>query len=102
MINGQIKGENWIKIKNLKKNTLATSRGEMEGLTSSAALEASVVSTEIGSFWGTADEGFVGAELNVWDNSSAPRADWDTMVENYEETRLEVEYQFEKRRNCFT
>jgi len=38
------------KIKNFEKNILAASGGEMEGLTSSAVSEASVVSTEIGSF----------------------------------------------------
>jgi len=56
----------------------------MEGLTSSAVLEASVVSTEVGSSWGSADEGLVDAESNAWDNSSAPRTDWDAMVDNCE------------------
>ena len=46
-------------------DTLAASGGEMEGLSSSPVLEASVVSTEIGSFWGSADEGLVGADLNA-------------------------------------
>ena len=68
----------------------------MEGLTSSAILEASVVSTKVGSSWGSTDEGLVGAESNAWDNSSAPRADQDAMFDNWEETGLEVEYQFEK------
>ena len=68
----------------------------MEGLTSSAALEASVVSTKTSSFWGSADQGSVDADLNAWDSSSAPRVDWDTMFDNCEETGLEVEYQFEK------
>ena len=72
----------------------------MEGFSSSIVLEASVGSTKIGSFWGSADEGLVGAESNALDNSSAPRADWDAMVDNYEETGLEVEYQFEKRMDC--
>ena len=79
------KGENWIKIKNFEKNTLAASGGEMEGLTSSAILEASVVSTKIGSFWGSADEGLVDADLNAWDNSSTPRVGWDATVDNCEE-----------------
>ena len=78
---------------------MATLGGEMEGLTSSAVLEASVVSTEIGSFWGSADEGSVDADLNTWDNSSAPRADWDAMVDNYEEKGSEVEYHFEEKMN---
>ena len=47
-------------------------------------------------------EGLVDADLNAWDNSSAPRADWDTMVDNYEERGLEVEYHFEERMNHFT
>ena len=46
----------------------------MEGLTSSAILEMSDVSIEIGSFGGSADEGLVDDDLNTWDNSSAPRA----------------------------
>ena len=41
----------------------------MEGLTSSVVLEASVVSTNVGSSWGSTDEGLVDAESNVWDNS---------------------------------
>ena len=64
---------------------MAASRGEMEGLSSFAVLEASVVSTEIGSFLGSTDEGLVGADLNAWDNSLAPRADWDVMADNCEE-----------------
>ena len=69
-------------------------------LTFSAAVEASVISTEIGSFWGSADKSTIGAESNAWDNSSAPRADWDAMFDNCEEIGLEVEYQFEKNMNC--
>ena len=45
----------------------------MEGLTSSAVLEASVISTEIGSFGGSTNEGSVDADLNAWDKSSTPR-----------------------------
>ena len=63
----------------------------MEGLSSSAVLEASVVSTEIGSSGGSVDEGLIDAEVNAWDNSSAPRADWDAMVD-CEERGSEVEY----------
>ena len=72
----------------------------MEGLTSSAILEMSDVSIEIGSFGGSADEGLVDDDLNTWDNSSAPRAGWDTMLDNYEGTKLAVEYHFEKEINC--
>ena len=72
----------------------------MEGLTSSVVLETSVVSTKVGSSWGSADEGLVDAELNAWDNSSAPKTDWDAMVDNYEERELEVEYHFEEKMNC--
>ena len=74
----------------------------MEGLTSSAILEMSDVSIEIGSFGGSADEGLVDAELNTQDNSSTPRAYWDAMVDNYKEMELEVEYHFEEKMNCFT
>ena len=63
-------------------------------------MEASVISTEIGSFWGSADEGSVGAESNAWDSSSAPRADWDTMFDNCEERGSEVEYHFDEKTNC--
>ena len=63
----------------------------MEGLTSSAILEASVVSAKVGSSWESVDEGLVDAKSNAWDNSSAPRADWDAMVD-CEERGSEVEY----------
>ena len=53
------------KIRSFEKNTLAALGGEMEGLTSFAVLEASVVSTKIGSFSGSADEGSVDADLNA-------------------------------------
>ena len=64
---------------------MATSRIEVEGSSSSTILRMSVGSTEIGSSWGSADEDLVDAELNAWDNSTAPRTDWDAMVDNYEE-----------------
>ena len=55
-----------MKIKNFEKNTLATSGIEVEGFSSSTVLEtSSAVSTEIGSFWGSADEGLVDADLNA-------------------------------------
>ena len=64
---------------------MATSGSEVEGFSSSVVLEASVGSTEIGSFWGLVDEGLVDADLNARDKSSAPRAGWDAMVDNYKE-----------------
>ena len=63
-------------------------------------MEASVISTKIGSSWGSADGGSVGAESNAWDSSPAPRAGWDAMLDNCEGTGLEVEYQFEKNMDC--
>jgi len=72
----------------------------MEGLTSSVVLEALIVSTKVGSSWGSADEGLVDAESNTWDNSSTPRVDWDAMVDSCEERGLEVEYHFEEKMNC--
>ena len=72
----------------------------MGRLTSSAVFEAFVVSTKIGSSQGSADESLVDAESNAWDNSSAPRTDWDAMVVNYEERGSEVEHQFEKNMDC--
>jgi len=71
----------------------------MEGLTSSAILGTSVVTTKISSSWGSADEGLVDAESNAWDNSSAPRVDWDAIVDSCEERGLEVEYHFEEKMN---
>ena len=79
---------------------MATSGIEVEGLSSSVVLEASVGSTKIGSSWGSADEGLVDAELNAWDNSSTPRADWDAMVDNCEERGSEVKHHFEEKINC--
>ena len=94
--------EGWKLNKNqeFKENTLATSGGEMEIFTSPAILEVSVISTEINSFWGSADEGSIGAESNAWDNSSAPKTDWDAMVDNCEKRGLEVEHQLEKDMDC--
>ena len=74
-------------------------KGKIEGLTSSVVLEASVISTKVGSSWGSADEGLVDAESNAWDNSSAPRVDWDAIVDSCEERGLEVEYHFEEKMN---
>jgi len=81
---------------------LATSRIEVKGFSSSVVLEASVGSTEIGSCWESANGHLIDAELNAWDNSSAPRTNWDAMVDNCEERGLEVEYHFEEKMNCFT
>ena len=99
MVRSQMEDENWIN-QEVQENALAASKGEMEGLTSSAVLEASVVSTEIDSCWGSADENLVDADLNAWDSSSAPVADWDAMVDNCEERGSEVEYHFEEKMNC--
>ena len=84
MIRNQMKDEKINKIKSFEKNTSAASgvKWENSHLTSSAVLEASVVSTRVGSSWGSINEGLVEAESNAWDNSSAPRVDWDAMVDN--------------------
>ena len=87
MVRSQMEDETWIN-EEVKENALAASGGEMEGLTSSAVLEASIISIEIGSFWGLADESSVGAESNTWDSSSTPKADWDATFDNCEETGL--------------
>ena len=63
-------------------------------------MEASIILTEIGSFWGSTDGGPVGAESNAWDSSPAPRAGWDAMLDNYEGTGSAVEQHFEKEMNC--
>ena len=75
-------------------------KDEMGGPTCSAIFEASVVSTKISSSWGSVDEGLVDVESNAWDNSSAPRTDWDAMVDNCEERGSAVEYHFGKEMNC--
>ena len=71
----------------------------MGGLTSSTSFEASILSTKIGSSWGSVDEGLVNVELNTWDNSSAPRTDWDAMVDNCEGRGSAIEYHFGKEMN---
>ena len=63
-------------------------------------MEVSIISTEIGSFHGSADGGSVDVELNAWDSSSTPRAGWDTMLDNCERTKSVMEYHFEKEMNC--
>ena len=63
-------------------------------------MEVSVISTEIGSFHGTADRSSIGAESNAWGSSSAPRVGWDAMLDSYEGTKLASEYHFEKEVNC--
>jgi len=58
-------------------------------LTFSVVMGVSVISAEIGSTRGSADEGSVGVESNAWDSSPAPKVDCDAMLDNYEGTRLE-------------
>ena len=58
-------------------------------LTFSVVMGVSIISAEIGSIHGSADEGSVGAESNAWDNNSEPKVDCDAMLDNYRETRLE-------------
>ena len=57
----------------------------------SADVETSVISTEIGSSWGSADGGSDGAESNAWDSNPTPRAGWDAMLDSYERTESVVE-----------
>ena len=79
---------------------MATSGIEVDGSSSFVILRALVGSIEIGSSWGVADEGLVDAELNAWDNSSAPRTDWDAMVDNCEGRGSAIEYHFGEEMNC--
>ena len=72
----------------------------MGGLTSSAIFEEYVVSTKIGSSWGSVDEGLVDAKPNTQNNSSTPRTDWDAMVDNYEGRGSAIECHFEKEMDC--
>ena len=58
-------------------------------LTFSVVMGVSVISVEIGSIRGSADEGSVGAESNAWDSNPAPKVDYDAMLDNYEGMRLE-------------
>ena len=66
----------------VKEDTLMKYQGWK--LMFSAVVEVSVISTEIGSFRGTADGGSVGVESSAWDSSSTPKADWDAMLDNCE------------------
>ena len=75
-------------------------KDEMGGLTSSAIFEAPIVSTKIDSSWGSVNEGLVDAKPNAWDNSSAPRTDWDVMVDNCKGRGSAIEYHFGKEMNC--
>ena len=63
-------------------------------------MEVSVMSTKISSFHGSADGLLVDVESNACDSSFAPRAGWDTMLDNYEGTKSAMEYHFEKEKNC--
>ena len=58
-------------------------------LTFSIAMGVSVISTEIGSICGSADEGLARAESNAEDSNPAPKVDCDAMLNNYERMRLE-------------
>ena len=69
-------------------------------LTFSTVVEVSIISTKIGSFRGSADGGSVDTESYAWDGSSAPRAGWDTMLDNYEGMKLAMGYHLEKKMNC--
>ena len=71
----------------VKENTPTKYQGWK--LTFSTVVEVSVISTEIGSFRGTADEGSVGVESSAWDSSSSPRIDWDAMLDSCERTGSE-------------
>ena len=75
-------------------------KDEMGGLTSCAVFEASVVSTKIGSSWGSVDEDLVDAKPNAWDNNSTPRTNWDAMVDNCEGRGSAIEYHFGNEMNC--
>ena len=52
-------------------------------------MEVLVISTEIGSVRGPADRGAVGVESSAWDSSSAPKEDWDALLDNYEQMESE-------------
>ena len=79
-----MKDGNWIKSGIFEKILQQASRIKWKKLTFSVVVGASVIAIEIGSLWESADEGSVGAKSNAWDSSSAPRADWDAMVDNCE------------------
>ena len=66
----------------VKENTPTKYQGWK--LTFFAVEEVSIISTEIDSFCGTTDGGSVGVESSAWDSSSAPKADWDAMLDNCE------------------
>jgi len=63
---------------------LVASSGEVEKFSSSVIWDlsgTSVASIVIGSLGGLADERLADADLNAWDSSSAPKVDWDTIID---------------------
>jgi len=79
---------------------LVASGGEVERFSSSAVLglsEASIISVVISSLGGLADGRLVGAESNVWDNNSAPKVDFDAIVDGCKKgLELEVGYHLKR------
>ena len=92
---GSEKSEDYISLK-AWRDTLVASSGEVEKFSSSVIwdlLGTSVASIVIGSLGGLADERLVDADLSAWDNSLAPKANWDAIVDGCKKgIKLEVEY----------
>ena len=90
MVRSQVKDGDRVNQK-VKENALTSTRIK---LIFSVVMEASVISTEIGSFRGSVDGGSIDAESNT------PRAGWDTMLDNCKGTKSAMGYHFEKKMNC--
>ena len=79
---------------------MVVSGGEVEGFSSSIIwdlLGTSVASMVIGSLGGLADERLANANLSAWDSSSAPKVDWDVIVDDSKKgIELEVEYHLKR------
>ena len=75
---------------------MVASGGEIERFSSSAVLgllKASVISIVIGSLGGLADERLIDVDSNASDNNSAPKVDWNAIVDGYKKgIELEVGY----------
>ena len=85
-MNSQIRGENNNESRNQEG---CSSKCQKMELTFFVVMGVSVISAEIGSIRGLANEGSVGAESNAWDSNPAPKVDCDAMLNNYERMRLE-------------
>ena len=74
--------------------------GEVERFSSSIVWDlsgTSIVLIVIGCLGGLANERLADADLSAWDNSSAPKANWDAIVDGCKKgIELEVKYHLKR------